>query len=197
MNVKQTHHVKFTTTSTTFSDCISLQDPHCAWDYHNAACENVDNITSRLSFVQDIKHGDVERCRIPPNGNIHLSFSTRSTHTGRIAGNKKIPMYKNDIVNKIIANTVSEDGSSDFDGKIDEGKGDCGNGDIDSNEIPTGCAIQQKLVIPRTLHIVLFIACSLCLVFGFVAGYFISKRFQPQPQYPNSPFIEQHNHLDR
>ncbi|GJQ66987.1 hypothetical protein Trydic_g21919 [Trypoxylus dichotomus] len=161
----------------TCKDCLTLQDPHCAWDYHNAVCENIDNITSRLSFVQDIKHGDEERCRIPPNGN------------------KKIPIYKNDAVNNVVVNSVSDDGTGNTIDKSDNAK-ECEEA-VESNEIPTGCAVQQRLVIAGTLHFVLFIACSLCLVFGFVIGYFISKRFQTQPQYPNSPFIEQHNHLDR
>ncbi|KRT86753.1 hypothetical protein AMK59_1568 [Oryctes borbonicus] len=161
----------------TCKDCLTLQDPHCAWDYHNAVCENIDNITSRLSFVQDIKHGDEERCRIPPNGN------------------KKIPIYKNDVINKVVANSVSEDDIGNTSDRSDNAK-ECEEA-VESNEIPKGCAVQQRLVIAGTLHFVLFIACSLCLVFGFVIGYFISKRFQTQPQYPNSPFIEQHNHLDR
>ena len=74
---------------------------------------------------------------------------------------------------------------------------ECGEDYLESNELPTRCSVQQRLVIAETLHIVVFIACSLCLIVGFVAGFWISRRFQSNVQYPDTPFIEQHNHLNR
>lgn len=74
---------------------------------------------------------------------------------------------------------------------------DCEN-DVNSNQIE-GCAVHQKLVIytAETLRLGVFAACVVGLLLGFFAGYLVSRRFNTPSQYPGTPFIEQHNHLDR
>lgn len=71
----------------------------------------------------------------------------------------------------------------------------------DCNEVDgkiTGCASQSKLTLYTSeyLHIIVAVACLAGLFVGFLCGYLVSRRFHSHPQYPNSPFIEQHNHLD-
>lgn len=81
--------------------------------------------------------------------------------------------------------------------KTSDGDGGCDDSTA-TNQI-TGCAIQQRLVIytAETLHIVVVGASLAGLLLGFVAGYLFSRRFHPSTHYPDVPFIEQHNHLDR
>lgn len=72
----------------------------------------------------------------------------------------------------------------------------------DCNEVDgtlSGCASQSKLTLYTSeyLHIIVAVASLAGLLVGFLCGYLVSRRFHAHPQYPNSPFIEQHNHLDR
>lgn len=72
----------------------------------------------------------------------------------------------------------------------------------DCNEVDgkiSGCASQSKLTLYTSeyLHIIVAVASLAGLFVGFLCGYLVSRRFHSHPQYPNSPFIEQHNHLDR
>lgn len=46
-----------------FSDCIELRDPHCAWDSFKAACVSVDLVTSYHFLVQDVRFGNVSKCK--------------------------------------------------------------------------------------------------------------------------------------
>lgn len=75
----------------------------------------------------------------------------------------------------------------------------CNNdGDVNTNNI-NGCAVRQRLVIytAETLHLVVFGVSLAGLLLGFIAGYLVSRRFHSPPPYPDAPFIEQHNHLER
>lgn len=79
-----------------------------------------------------------------------------------------------------------------------ESKRCAGEGNINTNSV-SGCAVRQRLVIytAETLHLVVFVASLAGLVLGFTAGYLVSRRFHSPPPYPDVPFIEQHNHLER
>lgn len=69
---------------------------------------------------------------------------------------------------------------------------------LDENSIG-GCAVRQQLVIytAGTLHIVVVVVSIVGLLLGFIAGYLFSQKFHSHSQYPEAPFIEQHNHLER
>lgn len=163
--------------------CISLQDPHCAWNIRENTCISLE-ATSTPSHVllQDIVRGD---------GRICLPTSS---------GNKLSPPkpFEDDRENEIIP-TLNEASIADFEEAIVKGaKKDVDCNATDGNNV-SGCAVQQRLVIytAETLHLVVIGACLAGLLFGFVAGYLFSRRFHMQPQYPDVPFIEQHNQLDR
>lgn len=59
--------------------------------------------------------------------------------------------------------------------------------------------VKERLVIytAETLHVVVIASSIAALAIGFVAGYLFSRRFHQQPQFAETPFIEQHNHLNR
>lgn len=98
----------------------------------------------------------------------------------------------------IIGNNVEESDATDPLIK-QENNDDCnGEGDVNTNSIG-GCAVRQRLVIytAETLHLVVFGVSLAGLLLGFVAGYFVSRRFHSPPPYPDAPFIEQHNRLER
>lgn len=97
----------------------------------------------------------------------------------------------------VIGNSVVE--SDITDPLIKPENSDCnGDGDVNTNSIG-GCAVRQRLVIytAETLHLVVFGASLAGLLLGFVAGYLVSRRFHSPPPYPDAPFIEQHNRLER
>lgn len=48
-----------------------------------------------------------------------------------------------------------------------------------------------------TMRVVVIASSIAALAVGFVAGYLFSKRFRQQPQLVDTPFTEQHNHLNR
>lgn len=103
----------------------------------------------------------------------------------------------NDIDNNVKTVDIIEN-TSDPLLKIENESNNCN--EIDNNDISTGCSsIQNRmgLYTSEYLHIIVTVASLVALAFGFVCGYLVSQRFHSQPQYPNAPFIEQHNHLDR
>ncbi|XP_022914743.2 semaphorin-1A-like [Onthophagus taurus] len=158
------------------NECVSLQDPHCAWDDYNFACETLDEtISKRTSLIQDIKFGNPQKCNMP--------------------GNRK-PFFPN---KEIYKNTINDEDHLNINNDVnnDESIKDCG--DDESNEIRAGCAIQQaQMDCAKKWQNIGIIASLACLIIGFISGYCMSKKCQHGPQYPNpTPFIEQHNHLDR
>lgn len=59
---------------TVFRDCISLQDPHCAWDIKNEACVETNGFNETKSMlIQDIVSGDSKKCLTPHRG-IYIDF---------------------------------------------------------------------------------------------------------------------------
>lgn len=108
-----------------------------------------------------------------------------------------MPKIDDSTEKSIIGNSVVE--SDVTDPLIKPEGNDCnGDGDVNTNSIG-GCAVRQRLVIytAETLHLVVFGACSAGLLLGFIAGYLVSRRFHSPPPYPDAPFIEQHNRLER
>lgn len=63
-----------------FSDCISLQDPHCAWDIKNEACVETNGFNETKSMlIQDIVSGDSKKCLTPHRGVYLLHFVFKVT----------------------------------------------------------------------------------------------------------------------
>lgn len=163
-------------------DCVALQDPHCAWDVRQNKCIEVNSATSRYSLIQDILNGDSKKCRSPQ----------------QVLDNR-VPLTKSDEITQktVIGTNVEDNDITNPSIQIDSENNDCEN-DINSNEVG-GCAVHQKLVIytAETLRLVVFGACVVGLLLGFLAGYLVSRKLNSSSQYPGAPFIEQHNHLDR
>ncbi|KAF5283592.1 hypothetical protein FQA39_LY17294 [Lamprigera yunnana] len=160
-------------------NCVVLQDPHCAWDTEQLICVSIDVVpTLHAALIQDITHGDDRKCWTSPIVNSKLSPKV---------------FDKNDLDNEIVIPPKE----LDEDAKIIEEDIECEN-DLTGNHI-AGCAVHQRLVVyaAKTLHIIVVCASLVALFFGFIAGYLFSRRFHPHSHYPNAPFIEQHNHLDR
>ncbi|KAF5281101.1 hypothetical protein FQR65_LT02967 [Abscondita terminalis] len=163
-------------------NCVGLQDPHCAWDTQQQTCVSLDAVsTLRRYLIQDIVRGDVRKCW------------TSTTD------NKTVPLkeYDNNHLDIEInfekkLEDINENGL-----KISNEDCDCENG-LTENRI-TGCAVGQQLVVytASTLHAVVVCASIVALIIGFVAGFLFSRRFHSHSHYPDAPFIEQHNHLDR
>ncbi|CAH0562660.1 unnamed protein product [Brassicogethes aeneus] len=155
--------------------CVELRDPHCAWDTKHGACVSVDAVTSRRFLIQDVRYGEVARCR------------------NRAVDNDVAPKVEVTLSEGRGENVDKEDPLL-IDGTLDDGCNEVG-GDSKIR----GCAVQNRLNMYTSEYLHIFVAtASLAGLFvGFLCGYFVSRRFQNQPQYPNSAFIEQHNHLDR
>lgn len=102
------------------------------------------------------------------------------------------------IEKEIIANSIDEQGDDSADSLVRTGLDDpeC---DSENDNSVGGCAVRQQLVIytAGTLHIVVIVVSILGLFFGFIAGYWFSRRKHSSSPYPDAPYIEQHNHLDR
>lgn len=167
------NHCRFIATC---GECIELRDPHCAWDQLKNLCVSVDAVTSFRYLVQDVARGNGSKCKVSTN--------------------EKVP--RKEVDDTIISNSIEEEPSSNskelslhIDNREFE---DCSN-DIDS-DVRTGCSqIKKSEFTSGTLWWGIVIAAMIGLFVGFVGGYCVSRKFYMQ--YPNTPFIEQHNHLDR
>ncbi|KAB0801078.1 hypothetical protein PPYR_05432 [Photinus pyralis] len=158
-------------------NCVALQDPHCAWDTQQLACVSVDAVsTLRRSLIQDVPHGNTRKCSPIANNKIPTRVYDDNT-----------------LENEILIDGKIEDPLA----KPNDEEVECDDG-LTENRI-TGCAVRQHLVIytAKTLHVIVVCASLVALFLGFIAGYLFSRRFHPYGHYPNAPFIEQHNHLER
>ncbi|CAH1121167.1 unnamed protein product [Ceutorhynchus assimilis] len=169
------NHCKFMATC---SECIELRDPHCAWDQLRNLCVSVDAVTSFRYLVQDVARGDNSKCKVSTN--------------------EKEP--KKEIDDTITSNSIDEEPSSSvkelslqIENRHSE-PDDCSN-DINA-DVRTGCnQIRKNEFTTGTLWWGIIVAAMIGMFVGFVGGYCVSRKFYMQ--YPNTPFIEQRNHLDR
>lgn len=179
MKLKQSNknHQKYIT-NFIFSACIALQDPHCAWDKKQEVCVDVSLATLRSPLIQDVVNGDSRMCA-------SVTSNKDSQNTEEVTQKNII---SNDIDDNDIESPLLKTGMDNI---------DC-EGDVNTNQI-SGCAVRQRAVIytAETLHLVVFGTCLSGLFIGFLAGYFVSRRFSTMPHYPDAPFIEQRNHLER
>lgn len=173
------------------SDCIQLQDPHCAWDAKQNSCVSVDDVTSYRFLIQDVLRGDSSKC--------WSSQSDKKFSNKNILDNSSIKKeIQEPSIDDDIKRTGQLNGGSNTAAGVEAGSNaiECGS-DEDYNV--NGCAVQQQLVIytAGTLHIVVVVVSIVGLFLGFIAGYLFSQKFHTHSQYPEAPFIEQHNHLER
>lgn len=164
------------------SECIELRDPHCGWDTLKGSCVSIDTITSKRYVIQDVRYGDVHKCKLQTVDVMmkQIPKIEPSNEIDEKIGN--VDLVKNTLLDPIVPSVSI----------------DCN--EVDNNDVATGCSsIQNRmgLYTSEYLHIIVTVASLVALAFGFVCGYLVSQRFHSQPQYPNAPFIEQHNHLDR
>ncbi|KAG5895086.1 hypothetical protein JTB14_023261 [Gonioctena quinquepunctata] len=159
------------------SECIELRDPHCAWDSIKEACVSVDEVTSFRYLIQDVRRGNISKCRIQAIDNV-------------------IPAKEYDTNSIDLIPPEEDKGIVDPLLNIDIESTDCN--EVDGQRI-TGCASQSKLNLYTSeyLHIIVAVASLAGLFVGFLCGYLVSRRFHVHAQCPEAPFIEQHNHLDR
>jgi hypothetical protein len=103
------------------------------------------------------------------------------------------------VEKEIIANSIDEKDIDSIDPLIRTGLDEDPECDPISENSVGGCAVRQQLVIytAGTLHIVVVVVSIVGLFLGFIAGYLFSQKFHSHSQYPEAPFIEQHNHLER
>ncbi|RZB39945.1 semaphorin-1a [Asbolus verrucosus] len=165
------------------SECVELQDPHCAWDAKQNSCVSIDIVTSYRFLIQDVLRGDGSKCWSPQKD--------KKT----VIKNKK---DNTAIEKEIIANSIDEEGTDSTDPLVRTGLDDPECDPVSENSVG-GCAVRQQLVIytAGTLHIVVVVVSIVGLFLGFIAGYLFSQKFHSSTQYPEAPFIEQHNHLER
>lgn len=104
-----------------------------------------------------------------------------------------------EVDKEIITNSIDEKDIDSSDPLIRTGLDDDSDCDPVSENSIGGCAVRQQLVIytAGTLHIVVVVVSIVGLFLGFIAGYLFSQKFHSHSQYPEAPFIEQHNHLER
>lgn len=160
----------------TCAECVTLQDPACAWDIKHQICAEIKSNSYTKKFIQDVIHGDIKKCRnefIPDKKEV-------------------LPTLRNEYHNK----------DNDIDNEITYGIVET-NELLNSEEKPNlesvSVQVKERLVIytAETLHVVVIASSIAALAIGFVAGYLFSRRFHQQPQFAETPFIEQHNHLNR
>lgn len=199
------------------SDCVALQDPHCAWDPNSGKCVSVEKARRKSDLIQNIVRGVDAKCgsstdkRISPKIiTAHILDTDLSPDSPLLTNHlDALPALHND---PIPVTVIQGDGQTTT--IIDE---DCANR-IDSADC---VAVPRQLVIysADTLKLFVIICSVVTLVVGFTAGFFISRRMAANgavgqhgpcgpptgagngavglPVYP-TPFIEQqHNQLDR
>jgi semaphorin 6 len=171
-------------TVTGCSECVELQDPHCAWDAKQNACVSIDVVTSYRFLIQDVVRGDKSKC-----------WSSQTDKKTVI----KSKLDSTAVEKEIIANSIDEKDIDSIDPLIRTGLDEDPECDPISENSVGGCAVRQQLVIytAGTLHIVVVVVSIVGLFLGFIAGYLFSQKFHSHSQYPEAPFIEQHNHLER
>ncbi|XP_018331529.1 semaphorin-1A [Agrilus planipennis] len=154
--------------------CVELQDPHCAWDTKKFQCvtvEGTSNNNRRSYLIQNIMRGMDRRCWAPTDEKLSEEKESEDDNIK----NEIIDDYK-DGRNSVFTNSKERD--HDYE-------------DVLADKSISGCTVRQRL------HIVIIGSSLVSLFLGFIGGYIFSKKFHHQPQYPEAPFIEQHNHLER
>lgn len=161
------------------SECIELRDPHCAWDQLKNLCVSMDAVTSFRYLVQDVAKGNASKCKVSTNEKAPRKEYVDSVNDNSIDEERPSPSVK--------------ELSLDRDETLFETY-DCDNSL--NGEVRVGCSqIKRTDFNSGTLWWGIVVAAMMGLLLGFVGGYCVSKKLYLQ--YPNTPFIEQHNQLDR
>lgn len=203
------------------SDCVALQDPHCAWDPNSGKCVSVVKARRKTDLIQNILRGVDTKCGSPTDIRIstkiitaHILDSDLSPDSPLLINNHldALPALHSAHNDPTNANNVPVTVVHQEEGPVVDD--DCANR-IDSVDC---VAVPRQLVIysADTLKLFVIICSFVTLLVGFTAGFFISRRMASNshgavghgslagsvhgpigvPVYP-AAFIEQHNQLDR
>ncbi|XP_004930153.1 semaphorin-1A [Bombyx mori] len=173
-------------------ECVSLQDPHCAWDSKEQQCSWVGNrqFPNPERFLQNVEHGKTDICNKLP------ALLPGERHSNRNPGTKKPSSSESearqktdDIQNEIFIEEVLETNV------IAEEKNSHNN--KHETDLLTVEAADGNIYSAQALFTAVVASCLVTLMVGFVFGYLFSRRFR-HPFFSDSPpFNEQHNHLNR
>ncbi|XP_077295324.1 semaphorin-1A-like [Arctopsyche grandis] len=177
------------------SQCISLQDPHCAWDTKNEVCAWVGNrqLPNPDKFLQDIEKGSIDVCNKVPQ--IPRDLPGRTVTHGTLDRTAKHPVQdldKNNIEetdNNIVINLVPPNDGDETNSNTAKEKHETDSLKIKRDE--------NTIYTAQALHITVVASCMVTLLLGFVIGYLFSRRFRHPFFSETTPFHEQHNHLNR
>ncbi|CAG9117472.1 unnamed protein product [Plutella xylostella] len=169
-------------------ECVSLQDPHCAWDSKQQQCAWVGNrqFPNPERFLQNIEFGKTEICNKLP------ALLPGDRHSNRSPGTKKPSLSEgeerqknDDIQNEIVIQVVETN-------VLTEEKND-----QHETNLLTVAAADGNIYTAQALLTAVVASCLVTLMVGFVIGYLFSRRFRHPFFTDTSPFNEQHNHLNR
>lgn len=139
----------------------------------------MDAVTSFRYLVQDVAKGNASKCKVSTNEKVPRKEYVDSVNDNSIDEERPSPSVKELSLDR--DETLFE--SYDCDNSL-------------NGEVRVGCSqIKRTDFNSGTLWWGIVVAAMMGLFLGFVGGYCVSKKLYLQ--YPNTPFIEQHNQLDR
>ncbi|XP_050681279.1 semaphorin-1A-like [Leptidea sinapis] len=172
-------------------ECVSLQDPHCAWDSKQQQCAWVGNrqFPNPERFLQNVEYGKTDICNKIP------ALLPSERHSNRNPATKKptqsepnVRQKPNDIQNEILIEVVETNVLSADDKTINTKH---------ETDLLTVEAADGNIYSAQALLTAVVASCLITLMVGFVIGYLFSRRFRHPFFTDTSPFNEQHNHLNR
>lgn len=163
-------------------ECISLQDPHCAWDSKQQQCSWVGNrqFPNPERFLQNVEYGKTDICNKLP--------ALMPGHSNKNPGTKKPKLSdSDDIRNEILIEVVETNVLSE----------EKNTNNKHETDLLTVEAADGNIYSAQALLTAVVASCLVTLMVGFVIGYLFSRRFRHPFFTDTSPFNEQHNHLNR
>lgn len=198
-------------------ECVSLQDPYCAWDNVELKCTAVgspDWSAGKKRFIQNISLGEHKACGGRPQTEIVASpVPTQPTTKASDEGTTCPPCScvcpsssSAERLDAAAGDPVHSIHQAEFEPEIDN---EIVIGVDDSNVIPNTLAeinhagsklpsSQEKLPIytAETLTIAIVTSCLGALVVGFISGFLFSRRCRGE-DYTDMPFPDQRHQLNR
>ncbi|XP_035229472.1 semaphorin-1A-like isoform X2 [Stegodyphus dumicola] len=168
----------------TCSECVSLQDPYCAWDKSRGVCSSSRHrVWKRETFVQNVEEGFDARCHegrataggTTPQRSPHHSASRHDTPGG--------------------GSPPSSSSTTETEDDLKEGK---------TNFFPAGGTTgasrgHQYMYTAETLAIAVTTSIVSSLVVGFISGYIFSRRCKSEEvdsPYDDAHYLEQRGSCD-
>lgn len=175
-------------------ECVTLQDPHCAWDSKMQQCAWVGNrqFPNPERFLQNVESGKNDICNKLPSLATN-DWQHKPKHHDSANNAVKQPIRpepdlrpKDDLNNEIVIELVENNVITDRN-TINKHEQDSLTVNKAENVIYTAQALFTAVVA----------SCVVTLLVGFVIGYLFSRRFRHPFLTDTSPFNEHHNHLNR